>query len=85
MKFVLIYDDLENINNHHSIINSINTNEIYIIYNQSLKRLNFEETITNLHKNKSREFSRFVFSFFLSLFPCVSVSLVYRQQAQQQL
>ena len=57
MKFVLIYDDLENINNHHSIINSINTNEIYIIYNQSLKRLNFEETITNLHKNKSFYFS----------------------------
>lgn len=57
MKFVLIYDDLENINNHHSIINSINSNEIYVIYNQNLQRLNFEETVTNLYKNKSFYFS----------------------------
>jgi hypothetical protein len=55
MKFVLIYDDFENIN--HNIINSINSNEIYIIYNQNLQRLNFEETITNLYKNKNFYFS----------------------------
>ena len=59
MKFIIIYNEFENIN-HNSyidIINRINSNEIYIIYNQNLKRLNFEEKISDLYKNKSFYFS----------------------------
>lgn len=57
MKFILIYHDLVNIDNDHTIINNINNNGIYIIYNENLKCFNFEEKITNLYKNKSFYFS----------------------------